>query len=122
MSFQDMRPLPNTPISNMLRPEHNNRLGAVYEAIYRFMETRKSTLETGTTGGFQAANHDTISLVLFDLKAQIVVEDRDMIGQSELAVEKLTKHSVEGATNFSVAIKEAARICKDHRHESSRYD
>ncbi|RUS20070.1 hypothetical protein BC937DRAFT_86448, partial [Endogone sp. FLAS-F59071] len=120
MSFRDMRPSENVPISDLLRSGHNNRLGAVYEAIYRFMETRKNTLEKRTMGRSFAASNDTMSLVLFDLKTQIVVEDRDLIGQSELVVEKMIKYSVEGGTNFSVAINEAARICKDHQDESTR--
>ncbi|CAG8578692.1 7364_t:CDS:10, partial [Dentiscutata heterogama] len=57
MSANDKKPLPNTPVYNQVRA-HNNRAGAVYSAVYAFMEARIAAKSQQ-----QATNKDKISLI-----------------------------------------------------------
>ncbi|CAG8461669.1 10314_t:CDS:2, partial [Dentiscutata heterogama] len=70
MSSSDKKPVPNTPVYNLLKTNHDNRTGAVYSAVYSFMETRLSAQARS-----KSTNKDTISLILFDHEVIVPFEN-----------------------------------------------
>ncbi|KAL3686193.1 hypothetical protein R1sor_004215 [Riccia sorocarpa] len=79
----------------------NNRLGCVFEAILRFIRTRRTMSEAGGA--------DLASVVLFNHEdpATTVVE---MEAMDESIMNKLLAYGAGGNTDFSTGLKEAARI------------
>ncbi|RUP45100.1 hypothetical protein BC936DRAFT_148613 [Jimgerdemannia flammicorona] len=124
MTTTDCKPLPNTPVERQLRSTHNNRLGAVYDAVYRFVETRQSTLRSRAVGGAASASpsnsNDTVSMVLFDDKVVTAFANKTLVGFSGM-VSEMQKHLPRGGTSFGVGIKQATDICVQH-HDPKRYD
>ncbi|CAG8763480.1 7362_t:CDS:2, partial [Dentiscutata heterogama] len=83
MMSSDCRPqCSNSKISHLWNT-HNNRLGAVYEAIYTFIETRKNSRKATPTG-HMAVDKDTASLILFDYNAITAFENRSLSNPDEL--------------------------------------
>ncbi|RUS29883.1 hypothetical protein BC938DRAFT_480113 [Jimgerdemannia flammicorona] len=117
MDASDRKPLRNTPVEAKLRATHNNRLGAVYDAVIRFVDTRHSTLRNRAGVSAATSSNDTLSLVLFGSKAKTVYTNRKLSGSAGL-IEEMIKHHPSGATNFAAAIKQATDICVKNYDQS----
>ncbi|RUO97180.1 hypothetical protein BC936DRAFT_140849 [Jimgerdemannia flammicorona] len=118
MKNKDVRPLHHSPIANLLRPRHDNRLGAVYDAVYRFMEARQTTSRNRAAGGSELTSNDRVSLLLFNEKATTVFVNRPIVEHTELMAEMLKYHAMEG-TFFGAGIRRATEILVQH-HDPSR--
>ncbi|RUS20076.1 hypothetical protein BC937DRAFT_86413 [Endogone sp. FLAS-F59071] len=121
MALCDMRPLQNTPVYRLLASTHNNRLGAVYDAINRFLETRLTTLRNRATGASMPspAVNDKISLVLFNHSATTIYANRDLLTGSAGFITQMNQHTASGGTDFAHAMNEVTNVCIQH-HDPSR--
>ncbi|RUS18258.1 hypothetical protein BC937DRAFT_88981 [Endogone sp. FLAS-F59071] len=121
MTLKDMRPLRNTPVYRLLAGTHNNRLGAVYDAINRFLETRLTTLRNRATGASMPspAVNDKISLVLFNHSATTIYANRDLSTGSAGFITQMSQHTASGGTSFAQAMNEVTNVCIQH-HDPSR--
>lgn len=90
----------------------DNRLGAVYQAVHEFIEDRSAEFPKG-------ANLDKVSLVLFNHRAEVIFENRDMGNPDELLGLMLPK-TPSGSTDYDVALEEASRILKTN-HNAARW-
>lgn len=111
MSASDQVPIPNTFIHRILKDQHNNRLGAVYDAIYSFMEARQSSLD-------KRKCNDTSSVVLFDNSATTVYQNQPLDSFNNLL--EMMKYECRGWTDFAVAIKQASEVCL-RNYQKQRY-
>ncbi|KAJ1555834.1 hypothetical protein HK096_001644, partial [Nowakowskiella sp. JEL0078] len=68
MGGYDMIPQ-GTPVTNQISNGHKNRLGAAYEAVYRFLVARKSQLQGKSAD-------DRISVILFKSTASVAIENK----------------------------------------------
>ncbi|RUP42941.1 hypothetical protein BC936DRAFT_137866 [Jimgerdemannia flammicorona] len=122
MASTDCKPLPNTPVERQLRITHNNRLGAVYDAVHRFVHTRQSTLRNRALGGATSTSpsnsNDTVSMVLFDDKVVTAFANETLVGFGGV-VSEMQKHLPRGGTSFGVGIKQATDVCVQH-HDQRR--
>ncbi|CAG8488857.1 9634_t:CDS:10 [Gigaspora rosea] len=105
MSRSDKKPLCNTPVYNLLKTYHDNRIGAVYTAVYIFMEARLAAQRSL----FQSTNKDTISLILFDHEVIIPFENH-VLTDSESMLNQMLPHRARGGTNFNLAIQAAGSL------------
>ncbi|KAI0250860.1 hypothetical protein BJV78DRAFT_1282923 [Lactifluus subvellereus] len=64
MSSMDRRPLANTPAADRIRRFADNRLGAVYSALYGFWSSRHAAVTAGQQ--IAGARRDAYSVVLFE--------------------------------------------------------
>ncbi|PKC68807.1 hypothetical protein RhiirA1_456805 [Rhizophagus irregularis] len=104
MSCNDKKPIPNFPIYNDLIKNHNNRTGAVYQAVYQFMDAR---INSATTNQNQmSATQDSISLILFDHEVIVPFEYRDLTDPKDL-LNSMLQHQARGGTNYDLAIQKA---------------
>lgn len=111
MSANDQVPNPDTPVHEQLQKEHNNRLGAVYDAVYKFTQARQASLRRKC--------NDTVSVVLFNRRAKTIYQNQPL--DSSNIFSEMIKHNAEPGTNFSVAIEQAGEVCLSN-YDPQRYD
>jgi len=63
MCDTDHKPLANTPVTQRVSSQHDNRYGAVLSALYAFWSSREVATRQGAPSG---ARQDSYSIVLFD--------------------------------------------------------
>ncbi|GBB83177.1 hypothetical protein RclHR1_00010059 [Rhizophagus clarus] len=112
MYAKDKKPVPNHPIYDDLIKEHNNRIGAVYQAVYYFMETRINSAKT-RQNKVSLAMYDKVSLILFNDKVNIPFENRDLTDPKDL-LNIMLKHNVSGRTNYDLAIQKAGSLIETY--------
>ncbi|GBC07437.1 hypothetical protein RclHR1_07470002 [Rhizophagus clarus] len=111
MSCNDKKPIPNFPIYNDLIRNHNNRTGAVYQAVYQFMDARINSAKTNQNQ--MSATQDSISLILFDHEAIVPFEYRDLTDPQDL-LNSMLQHQARGGTNYDLAIQKAGFLITSH--------
>ncbi|CAG8499822.1 1587_t:CDS:10 [Acaulospora colombiana] len=111
----DKRPLQNTPIYNQLVRSHNNRLGAVYNAVYSFIDTRISTFRSNNSFSYNASltPKDTVSLILFDHEAHVEIEHAPLVDPNQF-LSNMLRNTARGGTNFDLAIQKAGFVIDNH--------
>ncbi|CAG8645767.1 11144_t:CDS:2, partial [Ambispora gerdemannii] len=112
MSSGDCRPRCSNSQTTRLLHNHNNRLGAVYEAVYTFIETRKNSRKA-TRVGLSAVDRDITSLILFDNVATVVFENQSLSNTEEL-LNKMMSFTPTGDNLYHEGIKKAAEIIANY--------
>ncbi|CAG8727313.1 5341_t:CDS:10, partial [Gigaspora margarita] len=114
MNDRDKKPLQNTPIYNTLIQTHNNRLGAVYNAVHSFLTTRFTSQNAqSTTPNTVATSRDTISLILFDHEVVVGIENEPLTNYNSF-VNDMLQYSARGGTDFNKAIQKAGFLIDTH--------
>ena len=111
MSGGDRQPLANAPASARIRQHANNRLGAVYSALYSFWSARHAAV----TAGQQAVSprRDAYSIIFFDSSAHnVLVNDLDKTPDQLLNTVLMVKTS--HGTNFTAALRASQNVMKQH--------
>ncbi|RHZ48992.1 hypothetical protein Glove_535g7 [Diversispora epigaea] len=111
MNFADCKPLCTRTKTYGLRNSHNNRLGAVYEAVYNFTVTRRNS--RAAQNGQMIVDNDTASLVLFANSAICVFENKSITNPDELLQIMMT-HNTIGGTSFATGINIASTIIQNY--------
>ena len=108
MSSSDRRPLANTPVSARISRSCNNRLGAVYSALYSFWSARNAAT---TTAGQQAvpARRDAYSLILFDHTMSTCLSN-DFTSSPDQLLDAVLAYRAGGGTNFTQALRTAETV------------
>ncbi|KAH9056526.1 hypothetical protein EDB87DRAFT_1636600 [Lactarius vividus] len=111
MSCTDRRPLANAPATNQIMRSANNRLGAVYSALYSFWSARHAAVTTGqqTVG----ARRDAYSIVLFNERATSILVN-DFASSSDQLLAVVLGHQASGGTNFSEALRAGQTVMTQH--------
>ncbi|CAB4409761.1 unnamed protein product [Rhizophagus irregularis] len=105
MTQSDRKPIKNTPIYNRLKEKHNNRLGAVYNAVHSFLHTRLQS-----TSNLAAARvQDTVSIILFNNKV-IVPYENQSLEDADAMLNNLLQYSACGGTDYDIAIANAGQL------------
>jgi hypothetical protein len=111
MAGADRQPLENAPASDRIRQHANNRLGAVYSALYSFWTAR----HTAFTAGQQAvgARRDAYSIIFFDSSTHnVLVNDLEKT-PDQLLDTVLTVQTSYG-TNFTAGLRASQSVMKQH--------
>ncbi|SRR6266404_1857924 len=101
MSYDDRRPLANAPATNRIRERADNRLGAVYSALYSFWSARDAAVTSGqqTIG----ARRDAYSVILFNETAHSIVVN-DFTRSPDQLLDVVLNEQTAWGTNFAAAI------------------
>lgn len=110
MGASDCKPPGISTRTRSLQLLHNNRLGAVYEAVYSFVETRKYSRRSAQNGKMSVDN-DTVFLVLFDDTATNAFENWSFVSSEELLL-IMMNHQTSIGTNYAAGINMASEIIK----------
>ncbi len=138
MDSSDRQPLAEGPAAERIRSVSNNRLGAVYSALYSFWSARQAavtagqrTLGTqrgidtvysalysfwnarnvGTTGDQEpiAGRRDAYSVVLFNESTTTIVLN-DFTSSPDRLLDIMLGNGAFGGTNFATALREAQAV------------
>ncbi|KAI6035781.1 hypothetical protein EDC04DRAFT_2571420 [Pisolithus marmoratus] len=109
MSYNDRRPLQNTPASARICARSDNRIGAVISSLFSFWSARAAAI--GSSGS--AGRRDAYSVVLFHHETLTVIEN-DLTSNPDQLLNMLLPHQADGGTNFTAAINAAQGIMERH--------
>jgi hypothetical protein len=111
MSCTDRYPLPDAPMTNQIQQFANNRLGAVYSALYSFWTSRHAA----TTTNRQAigSRRDAYSLILFNEGATQVLNN-DFTSSPEELLAVVLRYQTNSGTNFSKALRTGQAVMEQN--------
>jgi hypothetical protein len=111
MTLTDRQPLADAPAADLIRQHVDNRLGAVYSALYSFWSARNAAV----TAGQQAAGvrRDAYSLVLFDEAVKNVLVNDFTSTPDQLLASVLAEQPAVG-TNFTAALGVAGAVMEQN--------
>ena len=102
MSFNDRRPLADAPMTNQIQRSANNRLGAVYSALYSFWSARHAAITANRQGA--GVRRDAYSIILFsDSTASVLTND--FTSSPDQLLGAVLRYGAGGGTNFSGALR-----------------
>lgn len=100
MNKNDRKPLENSPVCGRIRSRMNNRLGAVYSAVYSFWSARQAAV---------GHERDANTIILHAQGTQSVCENDTTRSPDEL-LDLLLPNSPKGGNCFDLALKAADTI------------
>lgn len=111
MTSHDRRPLPDAPMANLIQRSADNRLGAVYSALYSFWSARHAA----TTGGQQAigARRDAYSVILFN-NIIINILTNDFMSSPDQLLGAVLRTRAGGGTDFSAALRAGQEVMEQN--------
>ena len=111
MSYNDLQPLAGAPMTNLIQRSANNRLGAVYSALYSFWSSR----HVAVTANRQAvgARRDAYSVILFN-KGPTQVLTNDFTGTPDQLLGIVLRHQASGGTNFTAALQTGQTVMEQN--------
>ncbi|CAI2177086.1 2129_t:CDS:10 [Funneliformis geosporum] len=116
MGERDRKPIQEFSISNYLKYwNHNNRLGAVYHAVYQLLNARINSVKTN-----QVIN-DKISLILFNNEVIVPIENQDLKDPKDpmKMLDIMIQHHPDNGSNFILAIQKAGSLISSY-HDPTR--
>jgi len=111
MSSSDRQPLAGSPMTNQIRRSANNRLGAVYSALYSFWFARHAA----TTANQQVigARRDAYSVILFNhTTANVLIND--FTSSPDQLLGTVLRYQADGGTNFSGALRTGQAVMEQN--------
>ncbi|CAI2161359.1 15834_t:CDS:10 [Funneliformis geosporum] len=108
MSYNDIKPSHWSSIFKEMKANHNNRLGAAYNAVYQFMETRLTSTQDNQNQSSPVLR-DSVSLILFDHNVIVPFENRNLTESGALLTTML-QYKTGGGKNFDLAIRKAGDL------------
>ena len=111
MSSDDRRPLANAPATDRICEVANNRLGAVYSALYSFWSAHHAAMTSGqqTIG----ARRDAYSVILFNAATKNVVVN-DFRSSPDQLLDIVLNEQTAWGTNFAAAVKASQEVMVDN--------
>jgi hypothetical protein len=111
MAHADRQPLADAPATDLIRQHADNRLGAVYSALFSFWSARQAAVRTNQQGA--GVRHDAYSVILFNERTtNVLVNDFTSTPDQLLAIVLAERPS--GRTDFSEALEAARAIMEQH--------
>ena len=111
MSLRDRKPLPNSAGLDRIVRTANNRLGAVFSALYRFWIARQATEDGNSPGG--GGRKDAYSLIFFNHEPSTPIENDVTSSPDELLTAALQLNA-NGGKDFSIALETAQKVMNSH--------
>jgi len=111
MSYNDCYPLTDAPMTNQIQRSANNRLGAVYSALYSFWSSRHAAITANREA--VGARRDAYSVILFNEgTTQILTNDFTSTPDQLLAI--VLRHQAGGGTNFTAALQTGQTVMEQN--------
>jgi hypothetical protein len=111
MFQRDRWPLPNSAGIDRIVRTANNRLGAVFSALYSFWIARQAAVDRNSTMG--GGRRDAYSLIFFNHEPSTSIENDFASSPGELLTTAL-RFRAEGGTDFSSALARAQNVMTSH--------
>jgi hypothetical protein len=108
MFWGDRRPLADSPMTDRIARSANNRLGAVFSALYSFWMARHAAMTAG-----RGARRDAYSVILFN-STPTRVWTNDFTSTPDELLKVMLGYWAIGWTNFSKALREGGVVMKQN--------
>ncbi|KAH9023069.1 hypothetical protein EDB83DRAFT_1992577 [Lactarius deliciosus] len=113
MSIDDRRPLPDAPATYRIREKADNRLGAVYSALYSFWSARHAAVTVTPRQQATGARRDAYSIILFSDTAKNAVVN-DFTSTPDQLLDNILNEEADSGTNFVAAIQASQAVMIDN--------
>ncbi|KAH9166548.1 hypothetical protein EDB89DRAFT_2232826 [Lactarius sanguifluus] len=113
MSIDDRRPLPDAPATYRIRKKADNRLGAVYSALYSFWSARHAAVTVTSRQQATDARRDAYSIILFSDTAKYAVVN-DFTSTPDQLLDSILNEGADRGTNFAAAIQASQAVMMDN--------
>ncbi len=113
MASGDRRPLGSTPVSSSIVRRANNRLGAVFSALYSFWVSRDAATNSGSSSQGLSGRRDSYSVILFNEGALPLLAN-DFSHSPNQLLDLVLVHQAQGFTNYTAALKTAQEVMVKH--------
>lgn len=110
MSKEDRLPLADAPATDRIKQKANNRLGAVYSALYSFWSARHAVTSGQETAG---ARRDAYSVIMFNSTTENVVTN-DLTSSPDELLDVVLNTQPKNGTNFAVALQAGQAVMVDN--------
>ena len=111
MGSTDICPPPRAQMTELIQRTANNRLGAVYSALYDFWSSRHHALAAGRQA--IGARRDAYSIILFDdAITHVLINDFTRTPDQLLAA--VLRHETGGGTDFTVALRAGQNVMEQN--------
>ena len=110
MSKEDRLPLADAPATDRIKQKANNRLGAVYSALYSFWSARHAVTSGQETAG---ARRDAYSVIMFNSTTENVVTN-DLTSSPDELLDVVLNTQPKTGTNFAVALQAGPAVMVDN--------
>jgi len=111
MSGRDRRPLADAPVTELIRQHADNRLGAVYSALYSFWSARNAAITAGPRAA--CARRDAYSVILFDKRTKNILVN-DFTSTPEQLLGFVLDEGPSFGTNFTAALEVAGTVMEQN--------
>jgi hypothetical protein len=114
MSYTDRQPLPGTPITQRIAAACNNRLGAVYSALYAFWSARAVIYDTSR--GQAPMRRDAYSVILVDHQVTTIIANDSQSAPDALLNVMIAHHAQggRGDANYELAMSTVQTVMERH--------
>ena len=107
MSSSDRIPLAGAPMTSLIMQYANNRLGAVYSALYGFWSARHAA------GSRVGARCDAYSIILFEFATTPILIN-DLTRTPDQLLDVMLRYQAGGGTNFSEALRAGGAVMEQN--------
>jgi hypothetical protein len=111
MGSNDRQPLAGTPTTQRIAAACNNRLGAVYSALYAFWSARSAL--HNAPGGQAPMRRDAYSVILFDDAVNTAIANDFQNGPDAL-LNVVLAYRAGGGTNYERAMSTVQTVMEQH--------
>ena len=105
MDYTDRRPLPNLAATQGITQVANNRLGAVYTALYSFWVARHAAMNQGAPQN----RRDAYSTILFN-SSPVEIYGNDFNSTPDQLIDRLLQQQAGRGTDFDAALVKANEL------------
>ena len=113
MSSFDRRPLADAPSTERIRQRADNRLGAVYSALYSFWSARHTAVSSGQVEETTGVRRDAYSVIMFNSKTRKVVTN-DFTSSPDELLDVVLNTEAEGGTDFAEALRAGQAVMEEN--------
>lgn len=111
MAGRDRRPLVDSPVTDLIRQHADNRLGAVYSALYSFWSARHAAVTVAQRA--VGARRDAYSVIIFDKRTKNVLVN-DFTSTPEQLLGFVLDEGPSLGTNFAAALEAAGAVMEQN--------
>jgi hypothetical protein len=111
MSQKDRQPLPDSAGIELIMPTANDRLGAVFSALYSFWIARQAA--AGLNSPLDGGRRDAYSLILFNHEPSTSIEN-DLTSSPDELLTAALRQEAAGGKNFTSALERTQIVMNSH--------
>ena len=112
MALRDRQPIPNSAGIDRILRKANNRLGAVFSALYSFWLARQAAIDCNAPVG--GGRRDAYSLIFFNHEPSTSSIENDFTSSPDELLNAALDFGASGAKDFDRALNKSREIMTTH--------